>query len=387
LLNIQDRRATIAVSLIPVFVYALFRFSIGLVLPELAQEFQLNSIQAGILVSANLAATTATTGLAGYLADRVGERTVLFAGSVMYAAGLGMAMIVPDFQLFLIFIVVNGLGSGFMLTPTYVVVGSLMPKSRGLGIGAISGLYNLGGFVGPAVTSFLLAAYGWKLPFGLFSIVAVCSGLLILATLRTQRRISSTTRGSRGLQRFSFLVRRNAIVVATSMFLADMAFLAFISWTPTFMRVELDMSPQATGVTFGAAILLGGVGVISMGYLFDRVGGKVAAILCGSLSALLTLTFFLQSEPSLLPIVVLLLAGLITNTFWSLLSALAQVGVEEHELGTVTGTIQNIGFLGAIVGPTIVGTIVSAAPLSLALIISVSLPFFVYAALMLFYRA
>jgi MFS family permease len=383
----QKWYVTLGLSLMPVFFYALFRFSIGLVLPEITKEFSLDPLSAGFLISASLAATTATTGLAGILADRIGERLVLFSGLLTYAAGLGGAMLAPRFDTFTLFVIVNGLGSGLMVTPAYSVVGVMMPRSRGLGIGAVSGLYNLGGFVGPAFTSILLTAYGWKLPFSIFSAAGFVAAILLVAFLRVPPRVESAgRRRGKPVGRLAFLARRNIVVVCVAMLLSDLAFLAFLSWTPTFMRQQLGMTAEATGLAFGSAIAVGALGVISMGYVFDRIGGKKTTIICGSSSAILTFAFFLQPTVSAMAVTLLLAGGFITNTFWSLLSALAQVGVEDHQLGTVTGLVQNVGFIGAMVGPSIVGSIVRAMPLSEALILSVSLPFLAYAIIMLLYR-
>lgn len=383
----QPRRAVIiGVTLLPVFFYALFRFSIGLVLPEVVNEFELDSLRAGLVLSASLGATTATTGLAGFLSDKFGERLVLFAGLLLYAVSLGAAMLAPTFEVFTIFMVANGLGSGLMLTPTYSVIGAIMPRSRGIGIGAISGVYNIGGFVGPAMTSFLLTAYGWKLPFSIFAITSLGAAFLLLFLLRIPRRIKPSRDSAGGREGLSFLFRRNTLVVAASMFLADLAFLAFISWAPTFMRANLNIPAETTGLSFGFAILIGALGVMSMGYVFDKAGGKKTTILCGAASAALTFAFFIQPSGSIATLAILLLTGFITNTFWSLLSALSQVGVEEHQLGTVTGFVQNIAFIGAAIGPSLVGAIVSATVLSEAMILAVSVPYLIYTMLMFLYK-
>jgi MFS family permease len=146
------------------------------------------------------------------------------------------------------------------------------------------------------------------------------------------------------------------------------------------------MPAELVGFSFGLAIAIGAVGVVAMGYVFDRAGGRRTIAVAGTLSAMLTLLFFIQPSGSPLAMAILVAAGFVTNTFWSLLSALAQVGVSEKHLGTVTGLIQNIGFVGAVVGPTIAGSIATMTEISVALIMTVSIPFALYACLMLLYK-
>ena len=387
----QQRRVAIGgpifLSLLPSFLYALFRFSIGVALPEISGEFHLGAGQAGALVSVSLAAATATTGLAGYLSDRLGEKRVMMTGLVLYSAGLLGILASRGYGMFLALVVVNGLGSGLMIPPTYSVVGRLVPRSRGLGTGAISGLYNIGGFVGPVLTSTLLATSGWRTPFAVMGGIGVFVATLVLFSLRVppehaQTRSSPATMSSR----LSLLRQRNIPIIGAAMFLADLAFLAFVSWTPTFMRGELSMPPEQAGFFFGLAIAVGAVGVMSMGYLFDRIGGKRATLLASSMSAALTFLFLARPGGFWLTVTFLVLAGFVTNTFWSLLSALAQVSVDDSQIGTATGIIQNIGFVGAMVGPSVAGSLVSSLPISSALIMTVSIPYLIYASLMIFYK-
>jgi len=299
----------------------------------------------------------------------------------------GLILASHGYDLFLALVVLNGLGSGLMLTPTYSVVGRLVPRSRGVGTGAISGLYNIGGFVGPVLTSTFLATSGWRTPFAVMGGAGIVVAILVLFSLRVpppdvRARSSRATLSSR----LSLLRQRNILIIGAAIFLADLAFLAFISWAPTFMRKELSMPPEQVGSFFGLAIAIGAVGVVSMGCLFDRIGGKQATLLAAAMSAGLTFLFLVRPGGSWLTVLFLILAGFVTNTFWSLLSALAQVSVDESQVGTATGIIQNIGFVGAMIGPSIAGYLVSGLPISSALIITVSLPYLIYALLVILYK-
>jgi len=104
------------------------------------------------------------------------------------------------------------------------------------------------------------------------------------------------------------------------------------------------------------------------------------------MSAALTFLFLARPGGFWLTVTFLVLAGFVTNTFWSLLSALAQVSVDDSQIGTATGIIQNIGFVGAMVGPSVAGSLVSSLPISSALIMTVSIPYLIYASLMIFYK-
>ena len=152
------------------------------------------------------------------------------------------------------------------------------------------------------------------------------------------------------------------------------------------MRRDLSMPPESAGFWFGLAVASGAVGVLLMGYLFDRIGGKRATIIGGSTSAALTFLFFIQRTGSAATLAILVLALLVSTTFWSMLSALTQLSVDQGQLGTATGLVQSIGFVGAVIGPSIVGSLAKGGDISSPLIWTVSLPYFLYALLMLFYK-
>lgn len=375
------------VAILAVLLYAMFRFSIGVALPQIGLDFGLDSVGEGLLVTIPLAATASMIALAGYLADRFGEKIVLISGVVIYSAGLLLAVSATDHLFFLSMLTINGLGSGLMLTPLYSLVGRMVPARRGFGISLISGLYNTGGFVGPIIVSLLIQRATWRYPFflmGVFGLVlAAAQSLLVRPPVR-----SSDNSGVRPNQRssLSLLRERNLATLAAAILLADLAFLAFITWTVEFMTKKLGMTEGEAGLLFGVAIGVGGLGVLSTGFLFDRIGGKKSAIMGGAAATAFTGLLFLQTTPSILVPIFLLSAGFFTNTFWNLLSALAQVSVEESRIGTATGVVQNVGFIGAVVGPYLVGSITKVSNLGIALITSVTIPYLIYTVLMLAYN-
>ena len=376
---------TIGVAIPAVFLYAMLRFSIGVVLPEITVDFRLDSLSVGILLSASIAATASTIWLAGYLSDRFGEKTVLISGVIISSAGLLLAVSASAYPFFLSMLIVNGLGSGLMLTPLYSLIGRMVPAHRGFGIGLISGLYNTGGFVGPIIVSLLTQQSTWRFPFvliGIFGLVLAAGQFLLVKPLPRPPHNEELDRPSS----LSLLREKNFAILAAAILLADLGFLAFISWTPSFMRQTLGMTRQEAGLLFGLAIAVGGLGVLSTGFLFDKIGGKRSALLGGVAATGLTALFFLQTSPSLIAAILLIASGFFTNTFWNLLSALAQVSVEESRIGTATGMVQSIGFIGAVFGPSLVGSIIPAFNISTALIVSVTIPYLIYTALMLAYR-
>lgn len=381
--EVHSPQVVLGLSLFPVFLYAMFRFSIGVILPEIRADLGIDAPQAGLMLSASLLAITSTVGLAGFFADAFGERMVLLSGTALFGLGLILAGLAQDFGFFTLSMVLNGMGGGFLLTPTYSVIFRLMPRSRGFGIGIISGLYNLGGLIGSTLVGLIVESVTWRIAaISLGAIGVVFAGLQLLF-LHMPRRLEEKARGISLLKMFS---EKNLLIVGVCIFLGDLAFLAFISWAPTFLREDLGMGASQAGFLFGASVGLGGIGVVATGYLFDRMSGKKLSLISGLLSSIFVASFLSQAEANAYAVLLLLLTGLITNTFWNLMSAMAQLAADDRYIGSATGFAQNLGFAGAIVGPSLVGLLEGTYGLRVALVLSVSLPYLLYAISISFFK-
>jgi len=373
---------TLAPCVFAFLIYSMFRFSIGLALPELKLEYNLTHFMEGQLIALQLLAATLTTGLAGFLSDKVGAKNVLVTGVLAYSTSLIAAMYAPNYLLLLTLISASGLGAGLMLPPVYVLAGELLPRSRGSAVGVVGSFYNIGGLIGPIFAGSYLLRGDWRTPFILICVVGLISAAAQIALVRQPK---VTRRGGYEKKAGRLVFNRNILLLSASMLIADSAFVGFVSWAPTFLRQDLAMLPDAAGYLFGASTALGAAGIVVMGYAQDRFDGK-KVILANSLASAL-LSFTLLTEKSTILIApTLLLSGFFMNCFWTLISAQAQKSVSELEVGSATGVVQNFGMVGAIIGPALIGWMAEAASLSTALIVAVSGFYLVSAILTLFYR-
>lgn len=351
-------------------------------LPELMLEYSLTHFMEGQLISLQLVAATLTTGLAGFLSDKIGAKTVLVTGVLLYSLSLIAAMAAPNYLLLLTLLTVSGLGAGLMLPPVYILAGELLPRSRGAAIGVVGSFYNIGGLIGPIFVGNYLLTGDWRTPFTVIGVIGLLSASAQTLLIRHPKR--STTRSARKTAA-RIMQNRNILILGLSMLIADSAFVGFITWVPTFLRQSLLMPPDEAGYLFGASTALGALGIISMGYIQDKVGGKKVILVNSLASALLSFTLLTQVSGHLAA-PLLILSGFFMNCFWTLTSAQAQKSVDETEIGSATGLVQNLGMLGAIIGPALIGWLAEIAALSAAMLLSVSGFYLISTLLILFYR-
>src|SRR3954452_221878 len=127
--------------------------------------------------------------VSGQLADVHGPRRPLIAGLVCFAAGLVLAGTAASMTQFVGGRVVQGLGSGLLITAIYVVIGEtfatlLQPKV----FAATSSAWVLPALIGPLVSGGLTQHVSWRWVFlGLLPFVLVGTALLVPTLQRLPR--------------------------------------------------------------------------------------------------------------------------------------------------------------------------------------------------------
>ncbi len=142
----------------------------------------------GFLI-ANIVAMVAS----GLVCDQRGPRLPLMAGLAAFFAGLLVAGTAETMWQLVGGRVVQGLGSGLLLTAMYVVIGESYPTGlRPKIFAAISSAWVVPSLIGPPLAGFLAQHVSWRWVFlGLAPLVAV-GGVLIVPALRSLRRDEST---------------------------------------------------------------------------------------------------------------------------------------------------------------------------------------------------
>jgi MFS family permease len=350
---------------------------VGPLLPSIQDTFSISVAVSGTLVSASTAFVGIGTGLAAYLVSKIGEQKTVLLGFLIFSIPLGASGFIRNFDLFAPLFVFSGLGGGLMTTPTYSISAAMFPKRKGTAIGFVSASYNLGGFIGPTLSGVLLNYLGWQYPFfamGLIGIIFTIVFQLSLSGFKTPVRDNSVT-FSREFR--NLISNRNIIVVALSMLLADFGFLAYITYTVQYFGDRFGLSQAALvpiDFYFGVAVGIGGLGIITLGLLFDRIGGKTTAIIGGAATTVFTIALYSVTNIEA-AILLMFVVGFFMNSFWGILSAVAQVNVPEYSRGSAVSFVQTVAFVGAVLGPAIAaglfGKTVTAGPL----LITVTLPY------------
>jgi MFS family permease len=186
-------RPTSVGLLILITLVAFEALAVSAALPTVARE--LHGIGAfGWAFTGFLVANVGGLVAAGQLSDSRGPRMPLVAGLSCFVGGLIVSGTATTMAQFVAGRVVQGLGSGLMLTAIFVVIGEAYPdRLRPRLFAATSSAWVLPSLVGPVVSGLLTQHASWRWVFlGLVPFVAV-GALLLLPALGSLRPTRSTS--------------------------------------------------------------------------------------------------------------------------------------------------------------------------------------------------
>jgi MFS family permease len=180
-------RGTSTGILILITIIAFEAMAVSAALPTAAKD--LHGIAAyGWAFSGFLVASVVGMVLAGQISDSLGPRLPLATGLVAFATGLALAGSAPWMGQLIAGRVVQGLGSGLLITACYVVIGECYPEAlRPRLFAAISSAWVVPSLVGPLLSGGITQHLSWRWVFlGLLPFVLAGSALM-LPTLKTLR--------------------------------------------------------------------------------------------------------------------------------------------------------------------------------------------------------
>lgn len=322
-------------------------------LPLLAQAFNLSLAQVGLIRAAHRAAMAAFQIPAGLVAERFGERNLLALGTLI--AGLAFLALgfAPGFWSVLAALFFAGLGAAVQHPLCSTIISHAYPDA---GRRAALGTYNFFGDVGKfafggAVSLLLVAGISWQAPVVAFGLVGIITAIAIFLFVTNTRDSGIPTGqikpaakpagwGIRNPQGFTALCLIEILDSSTRT-----GFLTFIA----FLLIANGL-PEGWAVLSVPLILVGGMtGKLACGLLAERFGivrMVVMTEIATGLGILATLAL-----PNVAAFLLLPLVGVVLNGTSSVLYATIGDFVEQDRLPRAFGLFYTLGSTCGIAAP------------------------------------
>ncbi len=330
---------------------------------DVERELHLSHGGFGLLLSVALAGAAAANVVGGALAERHGTQRTLTAALALWALALAAGASAHGSILFgSCFVAVVAAGGVIDVTMN-------VAATRGLGSDAarlvrFHAFFNAGAAVGAAgVGLATAAAIGWRWAWGAEAVLAG-----ILAAALTRRALPAGEAGEHVplMGALSQLRREGLALLAVAFAVGSLVEGGVDLWGVLFLRTTLP-SGLAVGTT--SAVLGYLVAAAARALLGPVMGRQGAArgVTLGAATAVVGVLVLASGGPAVVAGAGLVLAAGGISMCWPLLLSL--VGAGRERPGPIIGAVTSIGYLGFVVGPTVVGWLAATLGLRTGLLV------------------
>jgi len=261
------------------------RLVLSPMLPTIIEDLGITSSTAGFSLTVLWALYALLQYPSGRLSDRLSRRTLLVGGLALAVIGFGTFTVATTYPIFMVGVVVLGIGSGLYPTAARALVSDLFVERRGQAYGLHTASGDLGGATAAGLSVVALAVAVWQsafLPIVLgLSAVAIALHVWGREPYRVERvdlEIGGTARRLLGS------VRTRRLLVAYTLY-------AFVwqgatAFVPTFLQAEKAFSQGQASAAFAVLFLVGAVVKPTAGTLGDRTDSRRLAAASMGLGAL-----------------------------------------------------------------------------------------------------
>lgn len=386
----RSRYLIMVMLFITVVINYLDRSNLSIAAPALKDEFGLDTVHEGLILSAFGWTYAAMQIPGGWLVDRVSPRVLYAAALILWSAATFFMGFAGSF----VILFVLRLAVGALEAPAYpinnrVVTTWFPEKERATAIG----FYTSGQFVGLAfltpVLAWLQHHYGWHMVFVSTGLLGIVWGVLWYLIYREPRQFKGANAAEIELiQKGGGVVdldkrvtekkapfnwndlglvmsQRKLWGVYLGQFCLTSTLWFFLTWFPTYLVKYRGMDFIKSGFLASVPFLAAFVGVLCSGVLSDFLVRRGATVgLARKLPIILGLLIstsmiganFTDSTPWVIFFLALAFFGNgLASITWSLVSALAPVRL----LGLTGGVFNFVGNLSSICTPIVIGFLVS----------------------------
>ncbi|MEZ5098953.1 MAG: MFS transporter [Thermoleophilia bacterium] len=357
-------RTRVILAFVGAFLAVALVYGCVFVVPPLISTFTddlgLSHAQAGLLMSAYLAAYALTSFLSGPLADRVGLVRAISGGLVL--AGLAGILFASTSSLavFLVARALLGVSVAIVYAPGITLVSRLVPPQRlNLAVGIFLSGVSAGIAVAFLLTPLLEDALSWRWPFVVFAIATI-AGAAAFALLAHGLGGARSAAGAERRGELASLFRNAAFVrVCAGLFTGMFALYGVYTWIAPYLDESAGFSAGRISLALTAGTVVGIPATMAAGWLADRLGRPVAVAGLGLATAIAVLPFAMTdtiSYPAALAITLVASAG--TTAGMSVLFAVPPRTVAPAQAAGAAGLSVSIAMAGAITSTYVGGALV-----------------------------
>ena len=258
-------------AFLPVYGMQLWDASMGI-----SQE-----LASALPLSAEVLLTAVFSLLGGFLVDRLGTKSLIGAGSILFMAGLALCGLAPDLWVLIGGSVVLGIGEGLVLVALNTFISNYgEEEQRNRGFSGYNAAYLSGMNCGTVVGSLAAEQLGYRNVFYAAVGVSLIALLLAIVCLHKQTAASKAAEEEKGISTLRFLLRPRVWIFFLFMLMPYLICASFLSYFFPIFGEENGLSTSFVAQAF----LISGVIAIYLGpaltkVVSERLGARGGLIL------------------------------------------------------------------------------------------------------------
>ncbi|MDT8067407.1 MAG: MFS transporter [Terriglobia bacterium] len=357
-MNAPARQNLTAIRWLTFFMFMMFAMttdSVGVIIPEVIKEFHLSMTVGGAFHYAAMSGIAFAAFFLGYLADKLGRKTSIILGLVLFALNSYLFAVGNSFLFFVVLLAISGIAIGIFKTGALALIGDITKSTteHTSTMNTVEGFFAVGAIIGPAIVARLLAAgTSWK---WLYVIAGtLCVLLIITALLVKYPRTKASSEPVKLKHTMAMMKNPYALGFSGAIFLYVTVESAVYVWMPTFLAARHDSSFIA-------------IYAISIFFMLRAAGRFVGSWMLAKLnwaavttvfSAAILVCFVLSMVHGMSMAVFLLpLSGLFMSVIYPTINSKGISCFRKSEHGAVSGVILFFTCVAAVVGPLAMGAI------------------------------
>jgi MFS family permease len=281
--------------------------SIVPVVPLYARQFDVPLSAIGLTIAVYGLARFLVNLPAGLVSDRLGRRYALALGGAITVVGNVFCAISPSYLPFLLARFIAGLGAGFVLAASQIMLADIStPERRGRIMATYTGVFSFAVGIGPLVGGLLADQFGLAAPFWGYALMGSLAAALAWLCVPETRLLRTASGGQSPASRPSFVAQVRLMAGRPGFVpVSFVSFMSFFSRTgglftliPVIGQERLGLGPDEIGLGLATISVMAVVLAYPSGALADRYGRKVVIVPATLLTGLSFLLFL--AAPSFL---------------------------------------------------------------------------------------
>ena len=306
----------------------------------------------------------------GRLSDTYGPRILLtVSGLTMGAALILMSYVDSLWQVYLVWGLILGVGRGCCVVPLVSTIPRWFEEKRGIAIGITVAGIGLGGIIWPPLAQWLISLYSWPRAFFILGLIT----LALITPLAQLMKQSPERAGVKAYGETAAIIEEQSVALTTDL-PVNQVIKAGRFWVLGLLQfcfifsvqvLNVHIAPYAQDIGFSEVVAASFLSVIagasafgrlSMGFISDRTGGRLALSVC-CIMAILTLIWLLFAQEAWMFYLFAVVFGLAWGGLVPVTTVVAAELFGVKYLGALIGVMLLIGSAGGALGAPLAGII------------------------------